>query len=45
MLFDIDSNVIVFFREPFPTNDHEKFKLSVVACYKIGEPVSKAIIG
>lgn len=45
MVFDKEANVFVFYKNLLPTNDHEKFKLSLVACMKLGEEATKAIFG
>lgn len=45
MVFDKESNVFVFEKILLPVNDHEKFKLNLVACMRIGEEVTKAIFG
>eukprot|EP00347_Sterkiella_histriomuscorum_P011081 403373826 len=45
MVFDKECNMFVFNKNLLPTNDHEKFKLNMVACMKIGEEATKAIFG
>ena len=45
MVFDKEANVFIFEKILLPVNDHEKFKLNLVSCMKIGEEVTKAIFG
>jgi len=45
MVFDIDSNVMLFHRVALPINEQEKFILRLVGSYRLGESVSKAIFG
>ncbi|CDW78610.1 dna damage-binding protein 1 [Stylonychia lemnae] len=45
MVFDKEANVFVIQKILLPVNDHEKFKLNLVSCMKIGEEVTKAVFG
>lgn len=45
MVFDKEANMFVFYKHLLPTNDHEKFKLNLVACMRLGEEATKAILG
>lgn len=45
MVFDKEANMFVFYKNLLPTNDHEKFKLSLVGCMRLGEEATAAIHG
>jgi len=45
MVFDKEANVFIFEKILLPTTDHERFKLNLVSCMRIGEEVTKAVFG